>query len=84
MLVNADRESKKQPPVPFDILRAELLGGKTYEVSAEGFDGARDAWVNKKTSKLARLGKKNRQVGSGLGTSLCSGQKTGQAGRSPF
>jgi hypothetical protein len=67
MLVNADRESKKQPPVPFDILRAELLGGKTYEVSAEGFDGARDAWVNKKTSKLARLGKKIGKSAPALG-----------------
>lgn len=67
MLVNADRESKKQPSVPFDVLRAELLSGKTYEVSAEGFDGARDAWVNKKTSKLARLGKKIGKSAPALG-----------------
>ena len=67
MLVNADRESKKQPSVPFDVLRAELLSGKTYEVSSEGFDGARDAWVNKKTSKLARLGKKIGKSAPALG-----------------
>lgn len=67
MLVNADRESKKQPLVPFDVLRTELLSGKTYEVSAEGFDGARDAWVNKKTSKLARLGKKIGKSAPALG-----------------
>ena len=67
MLVNADREANKQPPMPFDILRTEMQSGKTYRVSAEGFAGARDAWINKKTSKLARLGKKIGRSASVLG-----------------
>ena len=68
MLINADRISKKQSPIKFDKLRADLLNGESYEISAEGFNGARDAWVNKKTSKLAHLGKKIGKSAPVLGT----------------
>ena len=58
MLVNSDRTARKQAPIPFDKLKNDLLNGQTYTLSAEGLDGAKDAWVNKKTSKFVHLAKK--------------------------
>ena len=58
MLVNSDRTARKQAPIPFDKLKNDLLNGQTYTFSAEGLDGAKDAWVNKKTSKFVHLAKK--------------------------
>ena len=58
MLVNSDRAAQKQAQIPFDKLKTDLLNGQTYTFSAEGFDGAKDKWVNQKTSKFVRLGKK--------------------------
>lgn len=59
MLVNSDRIGHKEKAVPFNVLGNDLKSGKAYNVSPEGFEGATDAYVNKKTSKLARLGKHN-------------------------
>ena len=58
MLVNSDRTAHKQAPIPFDKLKNDLLNGQIYTLSAEGLDGAKDAWVNKKTSKFVHLAKK--------------------------
>ncbi len=58
MLANSDRTARKQAPIPFDKLKNDLLNGQTYTLSAEGLDGAKDAWVNKKTSKFVHLAKK--------------------------
>ena len=58
MLVNSDRTAHKQAPIPFDKLKNDLLNGQTYTLSAEALDGAKDAWVNKKTSKFVHLAKK--------------------------
>ena len=58
MLVNSDRTAQKQAQIPFAKLKTDLLNGQTYTLSAEGLDGAKDAWVNKKTSKFVHLAKK--------------------------
>ncbi len=58
MLVNSDRTARKQAPIPFDKLKNDLLNGQTYTFSAEGWDGAKDKWVNQKTSKFDHLAKK--------------------------
>ena len=58
MFVNADRKAQKQAPIPFNKLKTDLLNGQTYTFSAEGWDGAKDKWVNQKTSKFDHLAKK--------------------------
>lgn len=68
MLINADRIGHKEKPIPFAQLSQDLKSSVKHDISAIGFEATSDAYVNRNTSMLARLGKKvgpNAQV---LGT----------------